>query len=67
MSRIAEMMSQKSKSISSVQPSKTIVKAIPRSSIVTLNKSIDSKIRQNEQERTASMNAAARCIVGGKL
>lgn len=67
MSKIAEQMRCKARPISSVSRSHTIVKTISRSSVVELNKSIDSKIRKNEQERNASMNAAAKCIVGGKL
>ena len=45
------------------------VAVIHRSDIAALNQSINQsiepKIRQNEQERTASMSAAAKCIVGG--
>lgn len=42
-----------------------VVAVIHRSDIAALNQSIEPKIRQNEQERTASMSAAAKCIVGG--
>ena len=54
------------KKASSVEHSNKIVHTVKRSEIVELNKTIEPKIRQNERERTASMNAAARCIVGGK-
>lgn len=66
MSKITEQMKSKNKPISSVQRSHVVVKSVSRSSVVELNKSIDIKIRQNEQERNASMNAAAKCVVGGK-
>lgn len=36
------------------------------SDVVVLDRIIEPKIRQNERERTASAEAAARCIVGGK-
>lgn len=55
------------KPISSVERSHTVVKKISRSCVVELNNSIEPKIRQNEQERNASMNAAAKCVVGGRL
>lgn len=67
MSKIAEQMKSKTKPISSVERSHAVVKAVSRSSVLELNKSIDVKIRQNEQERNASMNAAAKCVVGGKF
>lgn len=67
MSKIAGQMKCKSKPISSVVRSQKIVKTVSHSSIAELNRSIDIKIRANEQERNASMNAAARCIVGGKV
>ena len=51
---------------SSVKHSGKVVRTITRSEIAELNKAIEPKIRQNERERTASMHAAARCIVGGK-
>lgn len=54
------------KRASSVKHSGKVVRTITRSEIAELNKAIEPKIRQNERERTASMNAAARCIVGGK-
>ena len=54
------------KSASSVKHSGKVVRTITRSEIAELNKAIEPKIRQNERERTASMHAAARCIVGGK-
>ena len=47
------------KRASSVKHSGKVVRTITRSEIAELNK-------QNERERTASMHAAARCIVGGK-
>lgn len=34
--------------------------------VVVLDRIIEPKIRQNERERAASVEAAARCIVGGK-
>lgn len=54
------------KRASSVKHSGNVVRTITRSEIAELNKAIEPKIRQNERERTASMHAAARCIVGGK-
>ena len=39
---------------------------IKRSDIAEINQAIEPKIRQNKRERTASMCAAARCIVGGR-
>lgn len=54
------------KRASSVKHSGKVVRTITRSEIAELNKAIEPKIRQNERERTASMPAAARCIVGGK-
>ena len=54
------------KRASSVKHSGKVVLTITRSEIAELNKAIEPKIRQNERERTASMHAAARCIVGGK-
>lgn len=54
------------KRASSVKHSGKVVRTITRSEIAELNKAIEPKIRQNERERTASMHAAARCIVRGK-
>lgn len=54
------------KRASSVKHSGKVVRTITRSEIAELNKAIEPKIRQNERERTASMHAAARCIVGCK-
>ena len=54
------------KRASSVKHSGKVVRTITRSEIAELNMAIEPKIRQNERERTASMHAAARCIVGGK-
>lgn len=54
------------KRTSSVKHSGKVVREVARSEIVILNKAIEPKIRQNERERIASMNAAARCVVGGK-
>lgn len=54
------------KNASSVKHNGKVVRTVTRSEIVSLNKTIEPKIRQNERERTASMHAAARCIVGGK-
>ena len=54
------------KRASSVKHSGKVVRTITRSEIAELNKAIEPKIRQDERERTASMHAAARCIVGGK-
>ncbi len=67
MSRIEQLMSEKSKPMSTANAGKVVLHTVSRSSILALNKSIDYKIRQNELERTASMNAAAKCIVGGKF
>ena len=55
-----------SKKASSVKHNKRIVRTVTHSDVVTLNKTIEPKIRQNERERSASMHAAARCIVGGR-
>lgn len=54
------------KKASSIERSREVVHVVSRSEIAELNKTIEPKIRQNESERTASMNAAARCIVGRK-
>lgn len=34
--------------------------------LINILHEIEPQIRQNERERTASMHAASRCIVGGK-
>lgn len=54
-----------SKKPSSVKHKGTVVRTVARKDVVELNKTIEPKIRQNERERSASMHAAARCIVGG--
>ncbi len=54
------------KSPTSVEHRREIVQSVERSTIEKLNKALEPQIRQNERERTASMNAAARCTVGGK-
>ncbi len=54
------------KKASSVVHEREIVRTVTHCDVVELNKTIEPKIRQNERERTASMHAAARCIVGGK-
>lgn len=51
---------------SSVRHSDKVVRTISRTEIAKMNRGIELKIRQNERERTASMSAAARCVVGGK-
>lgn len=55
-----------SRPASSVNHKKRIVRVITRADVVSANRSIEPKIRQNENERTASMEVAAKCIVGGK-
>ena len=42
-------------------------RCLKRSDFISINNSIEPMIRQNERERTASMSAAAKCIVGGRL
>lgn len=66
MSSINSKVHSFAKKPSSVKHNKTVVRRVTRSEIVALNKTIEPKIRQNERERSASMHAAARCIVGGK-
>ena len=66
MSSLRKRVHSFAKKASSVEHSNEVVHAVTRSEIAELNKVIEPKIRQNESERTASMNAAARCIVGGK-
>lgn len=51
------------KRASSVKHSGEIVCAIKHSEIAEINQAIEPKIRQNKKERTASMSAAAHCIV----
>ena len=55
-----------SKKVSSVKHDRKIARTVTRGDIVKVNKTIEPKIRQNERERSASMHAASRCIVGGK-
>ena len=59
-------VSHLSRKASSVTHTGKIAYEVQRSYAVELKKAIEPKIRQNERERTASMDAAARCIVGGK-
>lgn len=66
MSSIDKRVRTFARKASSVKHSGKIAKVVTRDDIVALNKTIEPKIRQNEQERTASMHAASRCIVGGK-
>ncbi|MCM1136415.1 MAG: hypothetical protein NC400_12675 [Clostridium sp.] len=66
MSAIEMKVHSFAKKASSVKHVKKVVRTVTRSDVVALNKMIEPKIRQNERERTASMHAAARCIVGGK-
>lgn len=42
------------------------LKGIQPSDVIAVDRSIAPKIRQNERERAASVEAAAKCIVGGK-
>lgn len=42
------------------------LRGIQPSDVIAVDRSIEPKIRQNERERAASVEAAARCIVGGK-
>ena len=65
MSLIYSKVHSFAKKPSSVKHNKTVVRRVTRSEIVALNKTIEPKIRQNERERSASMHAAARCIVDG--
>ena len=53
-----------SKSVSSLKSKPSNAWSVNYSDIVSLNYSVEKKMRQNEAERTASMNAAAKCIVG---
>lgn len=59
-------VSHLSRQASSVVHEEKIAYSIPRSCAVELKKTIEPKIRQNRRERIASMNSAARCIVGEK-
>lgn len=66
MSTMKKRVHSFAKKASSVKHDRMIVRRVTRSDVVELNKVIEPKIRQNERERTASMHAAARCIVGNK-
>ncbi len=66
MSSIESRVRSFSKKASSVKHSGKVIRTVTRKDVVALNKTIEPKIRQNERERSASMHAAARCIVGGK-
>ncbi|MBD5472617.1 MAG: hypothetical protein HDR20_06900 [Lachnospiraceae bacterium] len=66
MSSIEKRVHSFARKASSVKHDRKVVRTVTRSDVVALNKTIEPKIRQNERERTASMHAAARCIVGGK-
>jgi len=66
MANLDKRMLSFAKKASSVKHSGKVVRIITRSEIAELNRTIEPKIRQNERERTASIYAAARCIVGGK-
>lgn len=66
MNQLEKKLSSFSESVSSVKHEKKIVRSFSRQDIIELNNFIEPKIRQNAQERAASMRVAARCIVGGK-
>lgn len=66
MAVLEERVRSFAKKSSSVEHGERVVCKITRSDVVALNKTIEPKIRQNERERTASMHAAAKCIVGGR-
>lgn len=66
MTRNYSRVSHLSHRASSVKHTERIAYEVQRSCAINLKKTIEPKIRQNERERTASMDAAARCIVGGK-
>lgn len=66
MLKLDTRVSSFAKKASSAEHSGEIVCTIKRSEIVAINEAIEPKIRQNERERTTSMHAASRCIVGGK-
>lgn len=66
MSSIEKKVHSFARKASSVKHDRKVVRTVTRSDVAALNKTIEPKIRQNERERTASMHAAARCIVGGK-
>lgn len=51
---------------SSVEHQVEIAYVVNGSEIMELNRLIEPKIRQNEIERAASMDAASRCVVGNK-
>lgn len=67
MMTIEQKINQKIKPLSTVEHEDTLVKTVKSSSIIALNNSIEKIIRQNEEERRASMEAASKCVVGGKL
>lgn len=54
------------KSPTSVKHHREIVQRIDRSKISKLNKALEAQLRQNKEERIASMCAAAHYIVGEK-
>lgn len=66
MSSIEKRIHSFARKASSVKHDRKVIRTVTRSDVAALNKTIEPKIRQNERERTASMHAAARCIVGGK-
>lgn len=66
MSEIKNRVQTFAKKASSVTHTRQVAYVVKRSALVELDASIEPIIRQNERERTASMNAAARCKVGGK-
>lgn len=66
MKQIRKRIPSFSKRASSVEHKRKIICTVTRDEFTLLDNKIDSKIKQNKQERAASMRAAARCIVGRK-
>ena len=64
--RVRKRISSLTKHTTSVRKTNIVVGVLSRDDIMSVNKSITPKIRQNEQERRASMAAAAGCKVGGR-
>ena len=67
MSNINHRVSRLAKAKPEYVHKREIVKVVHRSEMSAIDLSIEPRIRQNERERTASMSAAAKCIVGGSL
>ena len=66
MAGMSARLKEKAKKASSVTRSTEVVKRIPRSDVVELNRTMEPVIRQNERERIASEEAVAGVVFGWK-